>query len=301
MTNKNTSAKIATGLSLEEIKRVAVTAMFADDELFDHLVLKGGNALNLIHRLGTRASIDLDFSMQHDWPEGVDEFSARVGRTLNKTFRLNGYEVFDVKMEEKPKTISADMADFWGGYAVEFKLIPLALYEKHATDIDELRKHAVMLGQGKKFLIDVSRFEYTYGKQEADLDGYRIYVYSPQMIVCEKLRAICQQMPEYGPVIKRSRPGTARARDFVDIHVLMTNLCIDITSEQTMETLSGMFQVKKVPLAFLGRIEAYREFHRADFPAVLATVNADTKLEKFDFYFEFVLDLVAKLKPFWNV
>lgn len=301
MIKKSTADKTDTGLSLEEIKRVAVTAMFADDELFDNLVLKGGNAMNLIHRLGSRASIDLDFSMQHDLPEGVDKFCSRVERALSKTFRLYGYEVFDVKMEEKPKAISEDMADFWGGYAVEFKLIPLALYEKYATDINELRKYAVAIGQGKKFLIDVSRFEYTYGKQEADLDGYRIYVYSPQMIVCEKLRAICQQMPEYGPVIKRARPGSARARDFVDIHVLVTSLYLDVTLESTQEILSGMFQVKKVPLELLGRIEAYREFHRPDFPAVLATVNAETKLEEFDFYFEFVLDLVAKLKPLWNV
>lgn len=301
MIKKIAAGKVETRLTLDQIKRVAVTAMFADDDLFESLVLKGGNALNLIHRLGSRASIDLDFSMQHDLPEGVDNFCNRVERTLNKTFRQNGYEVFDVKLEEKPKTVSEDMAHFWGGYAVQFKLIPLDLFKQYSPQIEELRKYAVAIGQGQKFLIDVSRFEYTYGKQEAELDGYRIYVYSPQMIVCEKLRAICQQMPEYGPVIKRARPGTARARDFFDIHLLVTKLCLDVTSTENQETLVGMFDVKKVPLALLGRIEAYREFHRSDFAAVQATVDADTKLEKFDFYFDFVLELVAKLKPLWNV
>ena len=142
----------------------------------------------------------------------------------------------------------------------------MALYKTYETKIDELRKYALEIGQKKKFLIDVSRFEYTYGKQEADVDGYRIYVYSPEMIVCEKLRAICQQMPAYGPVIKRNRGGTARARDFVDIYVLMTSLCLDIMLEKNQETLLGMFSVKKVPLMLLGHIEEYREFHRSDFP-----------------------------------
>ena len=61
-------------------------------------------------------------------------------------------------------------------------------------------------------------------KQDWDFDGTLIYVYSPSMIVCEKLRAICQQMPEYGPVIKRERLGSARPKDFVDIFVLTKEL-----------------------------------------------------------------------------
>lgn len=300
MSKRKTADKTDAGLNLEQIKRIAVTAMFADDELFDSLVFKGGNALNLIHRLGSRSSLDLDFSMQHDWPEDVDTFCRRVEKTLNKTFRQNKYAVFDVKMEEKPKAISEDMADFWGGYAVEFKLIPFTLFQKHELEIDELRNRAVSIGQGKKFLIDVSRFEYTEGKQQVDLDGYRIFVYSPEMIVCEKLRAICQQMPEYGNVVKRRRAGSARARDFVDIYVLETELLLDLTSAQSQETLSGMFKVKRVPLPLLGKIAEQREFHRADFPAVLDTVAAGAKLEEFDFYFDFVLELVAKLEPLWN-
>lgn len=87
--------------TLEQIKKMAVTAMFSDDELFDHLVLKGGNAMDLVHRLSTRASIDLDFSMRHDFPEGVDAFCKRIERALRATFRMASYEVFDVKLEEK--------------------------------------------------------------------------------------------------------------------------------------------------------------------------------------------------------
>lgn len=301
MAKQNNPAVIDEANTLELIKKLGVKAMFSDDELYDELVLKGGNAMDLIHRLSSRASVDLDFSMQHDFPDGVEAFRSRVERALTNTFRQNGYEVFDVKMIEKPTQISEDMKDFWGGYGVEFKLITSDLYQQHANDVHELRKHAIRIGQGQKFLIDISRFEYTLGKQEAELDGFRIYVYSPEMIVCEKLRAICQQLPEYGQFIKRSRPGSARARDFIDIYVLVSTLLIDVSSEKNQELLTEMFKTKKVPLEYLGKISDQHDFHQADFPAVRATVKEGTNLRGFDFYFKFVLDLVEKLKPLWNV
>ena len=285
---------------LEKVKRLGVQAMFSDDELLDELVLKGGNAMALVHRLSARASVDLDFSMSHDFPDGIEVVQARIEKALKTTFRDNGFEVFDLKMAENPKAISEDMADFWGGYGVEFKLITADIFKLHSADIESLRKHALSIGQGKKFLIDISRFEYTLDKQQVDFDGYRIYVYSPEMIVCEKLRAICQQMPEYGPIIKRARAGSARARDFIDIHVLVDALKLDLTSEKNKQMLARMFELKKVPLSFLGHIAAYYDFHRADFPAVQATMVAGANVRDFDFYFNFTQDLVNSLKPLWD-
>ena len=287
--------------TLEKIKKLAVTAMFSDDELFDHLVLKGGNAMDLVHRLSSRSSVDLDFSMKHDFPEGPVVFRDRVERALKGTFRIEGYEVFDVKMEEKPHHLTDDMADFWGGYCVEFKVVTSLLYEKYSKDISELRKYAIKIAQGPKFLIDISRFEYVDQKQEVDFEGYRIFVYSPEMIVCEKLRAICQQMEEYGPIIKRGRAGSPRARDFLDIYVLVNTLILSIDSPKNIDVLIEMFKIKKVPIEFLDNIEVQREFHRTSFPAVRDTVKAGMEIKDFDFYFDYVLALVAKLKPFWHV
>jgi len=223
--------------ALEKIKRLTVVSMFSDDELEEDLVLKGGNAMDLIHRLSSRASLDLDFSMKHDFIGGVDEFRARVERGLQRTFRPEGYEVFDVKMQEKPDAISDDMKDFWGGYGVEFKITTRELFEANKDNIIDLRKHAIKIGQGQKFLIDISRFEYTDCKEEVDLDGYRIYVYTAEMIVCEKLRAICQQLPEYGEIIRRSYKGKARARDFLDIVVLVDARGIDLTIESNLHLI----------------------------------------------------------------
>lgn len=45
------------------IRRTVIVAMFSDDALFEQLVLKGGNALNLVYKFGSRASIDVDFSL----------------------------------------------------------------------------------------------------------------------------------------------------------------------------------------------------------------------------------------------
>jgi hypothetical protein len=51
---------------------------------------------------------------------------------------------------------------------VEFKLATAAVHALHSTDIEMLRKLAINLGQGTKFLIDISRFEYVYDKQRVE-------------------------------------------------------------------------------------------------------------------------------------
>src|ERR1700722_14525229 len=97
---------------LDRIKGLAVQAMFSDDELLEQLVLKGGNAMALVHQISARASVDLDFSLKQDFGENLEAVQARIFKTLSETFRANGFEVFDFKMIEKPKTLTADMRDF---------------------------------------------------------------------------------------------------------------------------------------------------------------------------------------------
>ena len=114
------------------------------------------------------------------------------------------------------------------------------------------------------------------------------------MIVCEKLRAICQQLPEYAPIVKRSgRPGSPRARDFIDIYTLVDTLKLDINTEKSLDILRKMFELKRVPFEWLGKIAESREFHRQDFPAVQATVSTDIQLQPFDFYFDYVVRLAS--------
>jgi hypothetical protein len=303
---KKEKAKLAaqgpatTGL-LDRIKILAVQAMFSDDDLVEKLVLKGGNAMVLIHRVSARTSVDLDFSLAQDFGDDLPGVRARIEKLLTETFADGDFHLFDFEMIEKPKAISEDMKHFWGGYEVVFKLATSAVYVEHGEDLNALRMRALNLGRGTRFSIDISRFEYVEDKEPADLEGYTIYVYSPVMIVCEKLRAICQQMPDYGPIIKRARAGSARPRDFVDIFVLMARLKLDLGSDKAHEILRSMFAVKKVPLGFLAKMSETFEFHLAGFPAVEATVEPGFDLKEFRFYFDYTLKLVDSLKPVWNV
>lgn len=202
---KGVAAEVLTGEQLEAIKRAAIVAMFADDELMDVLVFKGGNAMDIVHQVNSRASVDLDFSMKDD----LDHEAVLPGlqRALETTFDLQGYLAFDIKLLVRPGRMPDELASFWGGYLVEFKLISKKRADEVRRDIEQMRREAIRLGEGPKFTIDISRHEYVEHKEAHELDGYTIYVYSPAMIVCEKLRAICQQMPEYGQIIQRSSLG----------------------------------------------------------------------------------------------
>jgi hypothetical protein len=58
-------------MDFREIRRVVITAVFSDDVLFDKLVLKGGNALNIVHQVGAvtvAAGVDLeDYDFYFDY------------------------------------------------------------------------------------------------------------------------------------------------------------------------------------------------------------------------------------------
>jgi hypothetical protein len=45
-----------------------------------------------------------------------------------------------------------------------------------------------------------------------------------------------------------------------------------------------------VPLELIGKIQDFREFHRADFQSVKDTIKPGVSLRDFDFYFDYVLN-----------
>jgi hypothetical protein len=220
------------------------------------------------------------------------DIKRRIEASLAQTFAEAGLKVFDVTMEEMPEGLTADLADFWGGYYVHFKLIDPKKFDELGGEIEAIRRNALMLGAGRtKFEIDISKHEFVEQKEARDLSGYKIFVYSPAMMICEKLRAICQQMPEYGPVVKRIRPGAARARDFLDIHSLVTSFETNMSENQDL--LRHVFSAKRVPLSLLRLIPEQRQFHSGNFLAVKDTVKPGVVLKSFDFYFDFVVELIS--------
>jgi hypothetical protein len=64
-----------------------------------------------------------------------------------------------------------------------------------------------------------------------------------------------------------------------------------------LELLNLIFDAKQVPLSLLLRIGDTREFHRPDCLSVETSV-AGGSIEGFDFYFDFVLRQIERLKAF---
>src|SRR5271157_5138457 len=77
-------------ISFEEVRKLIITALFSDDLLFEQLVLKGGNALSLVHGIGIRASLDLDFSLEKDF-ENLPDIQSRMERALTGRFASVGF------------------------------------------------------------------------------------------------------------------------------------------------------------------------------------------------------------------
>ncbi len=287
---------------LERIKTLTIIALVSDDELMERLVLKGGNALRIVYGLSVRQSLDLDFSLDGDLGP-LEDVEVRVRRLLTETFRAEGLKVFDVQLSKIPPNVVEDtIGDFWGGYTLDFKVMPIKDFNRLESKPEKRRLQALEIGLGgrRTFTVELSKHEYCDGKIPHDLEGFRVFVYSELMIASEKVRAICQQMEAYRSIVKSSsrRP---RARDFFDIHYLVTKGGVDLTTEEAWVAIERVFAAKRVPLRLIGEISEQRDFHRDDFAAVAATVDSSIKLQSFDFYVDFLVDQLRPLQPRWEV
>jgi len=283
---------------IERIKKLAIVALVSDDYLMEQLVLKGGNAIDLVHSISGRASMDLDFSMPGDFGEGqLDRIKASIDQLLARAYEKEDLLPFDIKITQKPEKIGPiDEMEFWGGYVIEFKLIPKTLYEQNSGNIESLRKRSTAVGPSdrKTLKIEISKFECCAGKEAKEIDDYTVYVYTTEMIVLEKIRALCQQHPEYREAV-RSHAPSARARDFFDIYIITQTFPIDFNKVTTKELLEASFASKKVPLALIRKVDSQREFHRGDYPSVRDTVKDGVDLKPFDYYFDYVVSLLDSI------
>jgi hypothetical protein len=279
-------------MDLADIRRLVIIAMFSDDVLFSLLALKGGNALNLVYRLGSRSSVDVDLSLSEDFVN-LDDARDRIFRALRARFAEAKLVVFDERFSKRPP-IAKDGEGKWGGYQVDFKLMAQDKYRLATTE--QARRESLVVGPSEQrvFSIQISKHEFCSGKVETELQSYSIYVYTPEMIIIEKLRAICQQMVEY-PLRRHSTP---RARDFYDIHSTIVGLSVNLAASGNMELVRNVFAAKHVELGLIAKIPEYREFHRQDWPAVELTVSG--KIESFDFYFDFVIEQSQLFKSLWD-
>ena len=116
------------------------------------------------------------------------------------------------------------------------------------------------------------------------------------MICLEKLRAICQQMPEYLVSIKGNAKGnTPRAKDFYDIYLIIHKLNVDLFEETNIEMCKKIFAIKKVPLHLISNIKSTRDFHKQGYSSLKDSVLEGEKLNEFDFYFNYIVKFCDKL------
>jgi predicted nucleotidyltransferase component of viral defense system len=285
-------------MEFKKIRQTAIIAMFSIDDLMESLVLKGGNAVGLVLKLSQRSSIDLDFSLKEDFKD-VDSIMMKIESALKDRFDSEGFVVFDFKFQRKPGIPSAGFPVFWGGYVIQFKILDKVKFI-NLSDIESRRRNAAVIAEGQKkvFTIEISKCEHCDAKQLAKLNEYLVYVYTPAALVLEKLRALCQQLPEYlwvGREMRRPRP-----RDFYDIYSIMTNSenPIDLTSGENIDLLKRIFKAKEVPLSFIARLKGEKKFHEQEFALVRDTVPHP--IEIFDFYFDYVIHLIEPLESLGN-
>lgn len=283
---------------INQIKRLTIISLVQDDDLMETLVLKGGNALSLGYGLSERASYDLDFSMEDDFEDEIGIIQARLKKAIETGFISYDYVVLDFKITEKPKIIRPELASFWGGYFLEFKLITKTEYDKLGGDIEKVRKNAMSVSpnNSSKFTVDISKFEFV-GKHRVlkEIDGVNFYVYALELIVFEKVRALAQKLPEYQTDILLAKNSykdeeRARPRDFFDIHAILTNYKVDITSPVAKEVLCHVFQAKRVPLDYIKRIRSMKDVHKAAYDSVKDTLSHVEKDLGFDFYFDYFME-----------
>lgn len=282
-------SKIISREEIEKIKLIVLRAIALDDVLSETLILKGGNAISLVYGLSDRPSYDLDFSIEDDFDD-FEEVKSLLLHTLDTELSSEGYKMIDFDFDFKPH--KGEVQPFWGGYNISFKVIDLKSFNEIGQDIEVARRaHVFRLNEknnSSKFEIEISRSEYFEGctKQHEIEEEAKILVYLPELLVAEKVRALCQSLPYYKTEILGNEKSItkARSRDLYDIDVILSSFAIDINSPEFVSTLKKVFDIKKVPYEYAKRIDDIKDILKADFESVKKTIT-DSDVKDFDYYY----------------
>lgn len=274
-------------MNIEEVINDSIYALYASPVLAKLLVLKGGGAIRLFDGVDTRLSIDADFSIRQLLDQNAESVFAEMKTCLSKTFGAKGYDLLDFKGARRPSRVRKGFPPWWGGWACEFKLIDRA----HRRQSHQLKQKMALIPDGAdspKITIDLSEHEYCGHPRTKTIHGTKVYAYSRDLLVLEKLRAICQQHREY-PFRQETKN---RARDFYDIYCLTKDMDARFIT-RCRKNLAPVFEAKEVPIWLLGSLtndEAFVDQFRRGFDQVKDTVRG--QLETFDVYLEHVRFLI---------
>lgn len=276
-------------MHLEEVVNESVLALYADSGLAEQLFLKGGTALRLFENLTTRLSFDADFSTDRSIqdPEG---FFQAIETALTQRFTHHDLDVIDFEYKRKPKTQRTDRPDWWGGWLCEFKLCSL---DHRNRPLEQRRRNAMIPvdAVSPKIPLEISDHEYCGTGRVTTIQGIPVHGYTRELLVLEKLRAICQQHPDYPYRLKKNR-----ARDFYDIQQLTQNPD-DAFVESCQNQIDKVFEAKEVPLTLLADLwnESFTSEFATGFELLAGSIRGETL--PFERYLDHTRFLVETLLP----
>ena len=283
-------------ITAEEVIWKILIAIYSNDVLSEKMYLKGGQALRLIHGLKSRLSRDSDFSFP-DKIKKEEVFFEYLESAIRKEFLKSKLYVIDFKPTRRPKIKKTGTPDFWGGWAIEFKLIT----KKQLNLSGAQRSSSAIIPEGfltNKIPIDISEMEYCEGFETIQVKSVKIKVYSKPLLVLEKLRAICQSHPDYKYRITQSN----RARDFYDIEQIYTKVLneregkIDDFFKELSKHIVKVFEAKNVPLSLIDsclRSDDFLKSQEIGWQEVKSTVKGLN--QDFSYYVQTIKDIVKKI------
>ena len=278
-------------MKIEDVITEVVIAIYGSPRLASLLILKGGCAMRMFDEQNARLSIDADFSIKGVLTN-ADPIFREMEHCFVARFSTFGFDLIDFGAARRPKKHRRDFPEWWGGWACEFKLVD----KKHRKKTMETKRRNALIPEGAnspKIQIDLSEHEYCGKQRTKTIHGIRVRAYSREMLVLEKLRAICQQHPDY-PYRQQARN---RARDFYDI-LSLTEDTSDEFIRRCQHHLKAVFEAKAVPLWILRALwddDAFIDEFRLGFDQVKNTVRG--RLDEFNTYLEHVRFLVRDICP----
>ncbi len=245
--------------------------------------------MRLFDNLTSRLSIDADFSVHTDI-DNENKFFQELKSSVVARFRKEKLDIIDFEWSRKPGKKRAGFPDWWGGWLCEFKLVSF----KHRGKGKEAKTRNALIPDGansSKVTVEISKHEFCGKKRTKTIQGVKIFGYSRELLVLEKIRAICQQHPDY---VYRSSKN--RARDFYDIYELTANADEGFISKCSSQ-IENVFLAKEVPLKIMDSLwkDDFIDEQRSGFNEVKDTVTGE--LHDFAVYVEHLRFFVKDIYP----
>jgi len=276
-------------MKIEEVITQTILAIYSTPSPSKTLFLKGGSAMRLFDNLTSRLSIDADFSVHTDI-ENESKFFQEFKSSVSARFRKKRFDIIDFEWSRKPEKRRKEFPDWWGGWLCEFKLVSF----QHRGKSIEIKRRNALIPDGansSKIPVEISKHEYCGKRRTKTIQGIKIFGYPRELLVLEKIRAICQQHPDYA-----YRSSKNRTRDFYDIYELTANTDEGFISRCSSQ-IENVFRAKEVPLEILASLwkDDFIDEQRPGFNEVKDTVTGE--IHDFDVYVEHLRFFVKDIYP----